>query len=390
MNDAQKNKLILIVVQPQSDLRQIRHALFSKGVDFVVYCCERDGLTDLLGEVKQNNVVIFDADTSDAKAAIKSVYGLPSVINASAKAKADNYFSNSSCGIQYNFDDYTLPQGFATLKNCQDYKSFYGQTETGFVACLQNRKTDIESFFKVAVECGIVKEPQKSFCFKIFGLSAAAAKEKIQRFATKESKAYVCDDGYGDIALFVLFDGASDVAVDNVLKSVYSLFADNLYADFDATLQEVFVHLAKLGAFKATCAESLTGGMIASMIVDVPDASKVFDCSFVTYSNDAKHTFIDVSQQNLEKYGAVSSQVAQEMSQGALKKSQADIAVAVTGIAGPSGATLKKPVGLVYIAVSTAAHTEVIRRVFNGDRTSVRKQTANTALFLLIKNIKKI
>ena len=175
-----------------------------------------------------------------------------------------------------------------------------------------------------------------------------------------------------------------------MLKSVYSLFADNLYADFDATLQEVFVHLAKLGAFKATCAESLTGGMIASMIVDVPDASKVFDCSFVTYSNDAKHTFIDVSQQNLEKYGAVSSQVAQEMSQGALKKSQADIAVAVTGIAGPSGATLKKPVGLVYIAVSTAAHTEVIRRVFNGDRTNVRKQTANTALFLLIKNIKKI
>ncbi len=136
-------------------------------------------------------------------------------------------------------------------------------------------------------------------------------------------------------------------------------------------------------------AESCTGGMIAGAITSVPGSSDCFGYGFVTYANEAKSRLIGVKTETLNKFGAVSYETAKEMAEGALSVSGADIAVAVTGIAGPGGGTNEKPVGLVYISVaSKGAETKVYKNLFDGNRDEVRNKTVIRALELVFENIK--
>ncbi len=134
-------------------------------------------------------------------------------------------------------------------------------------------------------------------------------------------------------------------------------------------------------------AESCTGGMIGACITSVPGASNVYNEGYITYSNDAKERLLGVSHMTLETYGAVSGETAREMAEGARKKSNADIAVAVTGIAGPGGGTDQKPVGLVYIGVSTEKSVIAHKFIFQGDRDDVRKSTVENAIRLAYEQL---
>lgn len=130
---------------------------------------------------------------------------------------------------------------------------------------------------------------------------------------------------------------------------------------------------------KLTAAESCTGGLISAAITEIAGSSDIFDRGFVTYSNEAKIAMLDVSPITLETYGAVSEQTAGEMVKGALKNSLADVAISVTGIAGPSGGSDDKPVGLVFIGVSNKNETKVFKHIFKGNRSEVRQQTVEKA-----------
>lgn len=138
-------------------------------------------------------------------------------------------------------------------------------------------------------------------------------------------------------------------------------------------------------------AESCTGGMIAAAMTERPGSSAVFERGFITYSNEAKTELLGVPKDTLMKHGAVSTQVATAMIKGAIAHSRAEIAVSVTGIAGPDGGTEKKPVGLVYIGFGDKAGvTEVAEHRFTGDRASIRRQATEAALKHLIKFIDKL
>lgn len=139
---------------------------------------------------------------------------------------------------------------------------------------------------------------------------------------------------------------------------------------------------------KIVTAESCTGGLVAASITDIPGSSDVFERGFVTYSNEAKIELLGVSKALVKKYGAVSEQVAKAMAIGALKNSNADIAVAITGIAGPSGGTLKKQVGLVFIATARGKIVNVNIYYFKGNREKVRKKATLSALKMLINAAK--
>ena len=135
-------------------------------------------------------------------------------------------------------------------------------------------------------------------------------------------------------------------------------------------------------------AESCTGGMIAAAITDIAGSSDVFERGFVTYSNASKTEQIGVAADLIAHHGAVSVHVAREMAAGALKHSGADVAVAVTGIAGPDGGSEAKPVGLVYLAVARRGSDPAIERhQFHGDRAAVRQAALERALEMLAEAV---
>jgi nicotinamide-nucleotide amidase len=150
---------------------------------------------------------------------------------------------------------------------------------------------------------------------------------------------------------------------------------------------ELIRRLTNKGWLLAT-AESCTGGMVAAAVTDITGSSAVFDRGFVTYSNAAKTEMLGVPADLILHHGAVSSEVASAMAQGTLRQSNARIAVAVTGIAGPGGGTPAKPVGLVHFACATAAKTVHLEKKF-GDlgRDGIRKAAVDTALQLLLETL---
>lgn len=149
-------------------------------------------------------------------------------------------------------------------------------------------------------------------------------------------------------------------------------------------IEESAVAMLKEHHLKVATAESCTGGLIAKRITDVPGASEVFECGIISYANEIKHKVLGVSEDDLNKYGAVSEPVAKQMAQGALKVSGADIAVSVTGIAGPDSDSTSKPVGLVYIGLADKENVWVREiRTSRRDRSYNRYVSASNALNMI-------
>lgn len=169
---------------------------------------------------------------------------------------------------------------------------------------------------------------------------------------------------------------------------MYSLFRGAVYSDREESLAQVLLERLRFYGRTLSVAESLTGGMITNELVKVPGCSECLMEGAVTYSNEAKIARLGVNPSTLSAFGAVSKQVASQMAQG-LMRTGVDYALATTGIAGPTGGTPEKPVGLVYIAVADEINCNVTECRFEGTREEIRMLSANTALFLLWKKVVK-
>lgn len=173
-----------------------------------------------------------------------------------------------------------------------------------------------------------------------------------------------------------------------VVKELKNRFGMNVYTtDKDVTLEEAVVDLLLANRLTVTTAESCTGGLLSARLINVPGVSEVFKSGQVTYSNKAKHKLLGVKKPSLDKYGAVSENVAKQMAKGAAVSSKADVAVAITGIAGPDGGTAQKPVGLVYIACSVCGKMKIKEYHFSGSRSKIRENSVTAALTLMRQSI---
>ena len=148
-------------------------------------------------------------------------------------------------------------------------------------------------------------------------------------------------------------------------------------------LAQAIVRLLKEKKMTVTTVESCTGGLLSATLVDVSGASEVFYQGVVTYANEAKVRLVGVKEATLAAYGAVSEETAREMAEGGAKAAKADACLSVTGIAGPSGGTAEKPVGLVYIGCFVNGTTVVKKNLFSGNRREVREQSVEAAFQLL-------
>ncbi len=169
-----------------------------------------------------------------------------------------------------------------------------------------------------------------------------------------------------------------------MIKELKTRFGNDVYTtEPDVTLEKAVVDLLVANKLTFTSAESCTGGMLAARLINIPGVSDVIKSGYITYSNKAKRKILGVKKGTLQKYGAVSRQTAEEMVKGLGMTTKCDVAVSVTGIAGPDGGTEEKPVGLVYIACMVKGTITVREYHFQGNRAKIRESATSAALILM-------
>lgn len=178
-----------------------------------------------------------------------------------------------------------------------------------------------------------------------------------------------------------------------VVAEIQEMLGDVVYGVDVENMEQAVVQQLKEKGLKVATAESCTGGLISKRITEIPGASDVFECGVCSYANRIKHELLGVSDQTLEQFGAVSEQTAKEMAEGIRRLSGADIGVSVTGIAGPGGGTPEKPVGLVYLGVSSERYSKVVRYLSGskkaGSREHIRYSASQQALKLVLEAIRE-
>lgn len=181
----------------------------------------------------------------------------------------------------------------------------------------------------------------------------------------------------------------ADERVQKLEKNILERLKENVFSTSGEELEEVVGKLLRLNKKTLAVAESCTGGLIGHRLTDVPGSSDYFLQGVVAYSNEAKINALGVSPALIEKYGAVSSQVVEAMAQGIREKARSSLGLAVTGIAGPSGGTPEKPVGLVYIALAWDKGVEFIKNLFLGNRDNIKYQSSQKALDMVRRHLGK-
>lgn len=223
---------------------------------------------------------------------------------------------------------------------------------------------------------------------RTFGIGESSMAERVNDLFDAENPTVAPYAKDGEALLRVTAMARTKEEAENLCKPVINEIKNRLdgfvYGVDYTCIEEAVIEKLKEKHMKVATAESCTGGLIAKRITDVPGASEVFDCGIISYANEIKHRVLGVSEDDLNKYGAVSEPVARQMARGALKVSGADIAVSVTGIAGPDSDSTNKPVGLVYIGLADRDNVWVRElRTSRKDRSYNRYVSASNAFNMI-------
>jgi nicotinamide-nucleotide amidase len=189
----------------------------------------------------------------------------------------------------------------------------------------------------------------------------------------------------GSVEIKIIARGTDSKEVEMKLKDkiskIEAKIGKYIYGYDNISIAEVLIETLKSKNKIMSICESCTGGKISSQITSIPGASKVFDRCIVTYSNNAKIEELRVNPDTLQEYGAVSKETAYEMAKGLLEKTKSDIAISITGIAGPDGGSEEKPVGLVFMCIMDRENHKVLDYIFTGDRAIIQDRAAIRSLF---------
>lgn len=226
---------------------------------------------------------------------------------------------------------------------------------------------------------------------RIAGLGESSVAEMVKDLleGSNPTVAPLASPGEVHLRITAKADSAAEAEamIDEMDAKLTAILGNNVFGRDGETLEQVVVHALVERGLKLAVAESCTGGLIGSRITDVSGSSATLVAGFVTYSNQAKKEILGVGEQLLIEYGAVSEQVARAMAEGAERVAGADIAISVTGVAGPTGGTAAKPVGLVYMALSAAGETIAFEHRFSGSRIDIKLRASQAALNMLREHL---
>lgn len=222
---------------------------------------------------------------------------------------------------------------------------------------------------------------------RVVGIGESAAEEKVKDLLANANPTLAPYAKSGEVELRITAKAPDEATARSMNaeleQKVRERLGDFVYGVDEDTLESVVVRMLVERKLKLALAESCTGGLISHRVTNIPGSSDTYLAGIVSYSNTAKTRFLDVPEEMLREHGAVSQEVAEAMANGAATRSGADIAVGVTGIAGPGGGSPQKPVGLVYIGLKTPEGVSVTKNLFGGSRQEIKLRASQAALNLI-------
>ena len=321
------------------------------------------------------------------------------VLDPTSMAAIEGYFANRPQDLNAgNRKQAYFPENSIILKN--DSGTAPGciiEGKEGTIVLLPGPPAEMKSMFENSVVPYLSKYQDSvmvSKVLRIFGVGESVVAEKIKDIMDNQSNPTVAP--YAKDSEVTLRITAKAVNPDEGMKmiqpveaSIREILGESVYGSDETSLAEVTLDLLEKKYLTLSVAESCTGGLISSMIIACPGASRSFTEGAVTYSNKAKIRRLGVKQETIERYSSVSRETAAEMAEGVARISGTDIGLSVTGIAGPEGGSAEQPVGLVYIGINLTGTTKVQQFNIRGDRNKIRTRAALYAIDLLRRELIK-
>ena len=329
------------------------------------------------------------------KETVARVFGKKLYEHTETKERIQAYFSqiDYKAITQNNWKQDLVPEDAIVINNHNGTAPGIILSENGKTAILlPGPPNELKPMFERDIYPYLNKvEPEGIYSkmIKICSIGESKAEEMVQDILEQQTNPTIAPYAKtGEVHLRItakaLNEEAADKLIEPMLRELRNRFGDFIYTEREEeSLEQVIVALLKEKKLSLTTAESCTGGLLAGRIVNVPSVSEIYEQGFITYANAAKESALGVNAQTLQQYGAVSVETAREMATGALKQSGADVALSITGIAGPTGGTKEKPVGLVYAAYAIGNDIEVQEFHFSGNREKIRDYAVVRALTML-------
>ncbi|MDO4300840.1 MAG: competence/damage-inducible protein A [Clostridia bacterium] len=292
-----------------------------------------------------------------------------------------------------------IPEGAVVFENNNGLAAGCAIEQNGKTAViLPGPPNEIIPMFKESVRPYLEKKQEVTIIsheLHLSGIGESAAAEAVEELMQKSTNPTIAPYAKNNEMLFRITARGKDseecnAVIKPVIDEIYSRLGRYIYGNEEETLESAVMKDIISRNMTVATAESCTGGMVAARLINYPGASQAFINGMVTYTDESKHRLLGVSNDTLEKYGAVSPQTAEEMCLGVAKASGTDIGLSTTGIAGPGGGTKEKPVGLVYIGVAINGRVIVKKLLNKGSRERIRTASAAAVLELLRQELKKL
>jgi nicotinamide-nucleotide amidase len=334
------------------------------------------------------------------KETIAEVLGLKMVLHQESLDKMKDFFEKLGRPMTPNNAKQAMfPEGCIILKN--DRGTAPGciiETNGKFVVILPGPPRELTYMYEHEVLPYLEKRSNVRFHsvnLRFFGIGESDLEYRLGDLMEAQTNPTVAPyAGSGEVMLRLTASAPDEASAKKLIgpmeAEIRRRVGQFIYTDQYASMAETVVKTLAEKGLTLVCAESCTGGMLSSMLVDIPGSSDVLMGSVVSYSNEVKMSILSVKPETLEAYGAVSEQTALEMAKGILRSIPADYSLAVTGIAGPGGGTPEKPVGLVWVALARGldGYTETRKLNILRDRSYVRHVSCLNALAMLLKCVR--
>lgn len=333
------------------------------------------------------------------KETISETLGLKMQFNEEAYTQMINRFKSFNVTMtQNNKKQAYLPEGSIPMYNDKGTApGFIAEANNKIIAALPGPPHEMRHMYFKSLEPYLANKTTqciKSEYINLFGIGESSAESKIEDIISEQTNPTIAIyANIGQVSLRVTSSASNDTDALKLLKPTVDAITERLqpyvigYGEHD--IMDYTVEQIKQNNLTLSLAESCTGGLIASEFIKYSGASQFFQRGYVTYSNQSKHEILNVKNSTLEDFGAVSEETCNEMIEGLFTNSQSDICLAVTGIAGPTGGTTDKPVGLVYIGVKVKETVIIKQFNFTGDRTVIRRRSLLNGFFMIYDTIKK-